>query len=109
VRSAQRRRQLSAGAALPSAARAVPEGCCRLVWRRAGPGKSHAHESSQPDEPDQSHESYQPDQCYQPDEHDEPDDYYQSDDYDDYDQSGRYPVTRSSRFTDRRYFVTMHR
>jgi hypothetical protein len=54
LRSAQRRRQLSAGVPLPSTARAVPERCRRLVWRGAGPCEPHAHASYQPDEPNES-------------------------------------------------------
>lgn len=59
MRSPQRRRQFPAGAALSSAARAVPERCGRLVWRGTRPCHYHAH---QPGEPDGSHD---PDDSYQ--------------------------------------------
>jgi hypothetical protein len=69
LRSTQRRRQLPAGAALPFAARSVPERCGRLVWRRARPCEPHAHESYRPsdsnepchpNEPDHANESDAP-------------------------------------------------
>ena len=44
LRSAQRRRQFPAGAALSSTARAVPERCGGLVWRRPRRCESHARE-----------------------------------------------------------------
>jgi hypothetical protein len=62
---------------LPSTARSVPERCGRLVWRRARPCESHAHESYQPDQsydPEQSYdpcESYAP-HAYEPNEPNEP-------------------------------------
>jgi hypothetical protein len=62
LRSAQRRRQLPAGATLPSTARSVPERCRRLVWRRARPREPRAHESYQ---------SYDPNKSDYPDESDE--------------------------------------
>ena len=68
LRSTQRRRQLPARAALSSTARAVPERCGGLVWRRPRPCESHARESYEPDEsdkpcePDESDDSCEPGQ-----------------------------------------------
>ena len=62
---------------MSSTARAVPERCGRLVWRRPGPCEYHARESYEPDrfcEPDESYESYQSDES---DNSDEPDEAYQ--------------------------------
>ena len=71
LRSAQRRSQLSAGVPLPSAARAVPERCGRLVWRRPGPcshapGRCTSDESDQPDEPNESDEPHESDESDAP-------------------------------------------
>jgi hypothetical protein len=48
---------------LSSTARAVPERCGGLVWRRPRPCESHAHESY---EPDRSYEPYEPSESYEP-------------------------------------------
>ena len=53
---------------MPSAARAVPERCGRLVWRRAGPW-SHAPGRCTSDQPDEPNEPDEPDY---PDESDAP-------------------------------------
>jgi hypothetical protein len=74
LRFTQRRRQLPARAALSSTARAVPERCGGLVWRRPRPCESHARESYEPDrsyEPREPNESCDPDDSYGPDESDE--------------------------------------
>lgn len=70
LRSAQRRRQFSAWAALSSTARAVPERCGGLVWRRPGPCESRARES-RARESYEPHKSYEPCAAYEPREPDE--------------------------------------
>jgi hypothetical protein len=60
LRSAQRRRQFPAGAALSSTARAVPERCGGVVWRRPRPCESHASEPYQPDKPNKPNKPNKP-------------------------------------------------
>jgi hypothetical protein len=66
LRSAQRRRQFPAGAALSSTARAVPERCGGVVWRRPRPRESHAHESYQPYKPNKPRDTNESDQPCDP-------------------------------------------
>jgi len=64
---------------LSSTARAVPERCAGLVWRRPRPCESHARESYEPDKSYEPDDSYEPDQSYESDESCEPDDSYEPD------------------------------
>jgi hypothetical protein len=61
---------------LSSTARAVPERCGGLVWRRPRPCESHARKPAEPDE------SYESDESYNPDESDESDPSHQPDESD---------------------------
>ena len=56
------------GHALSSTARAVPERCGGLVWRRPRPCESHARESYEPDKSREPDDSCEPDDSYGPDE-----------------------------------------
>jgi hypothetical protein len=99
LRPAQRRRQLSSGVPVPSAARAVPERCGRLVWRRPGPG-SHAPGRSTSATSDQFDEPYQPDDPDEPRNHNEPQESYQPHElHEPYEfvGSGQYTLTASVR------------
>jgi hypothetical protein len=63
---------------LSSTARAVPERCGGLVWRRPRPCESHARESYEPDKSREPDDSCEPDDSYGPDESYEPDQSYES-------------------------------
>jgi hypothetical protein len=56
---------------VPWTARSVPEGCGRLVWRRAGPSESHAHGSYEPNEPNEPSDPNEPNDPNDPNESDE--------------------------------------
>lgn len=93
LRSTQRRREFPAWAALSSTARAVPERCAGMVWRRPGSCESHAYQSCEPNESYESDQSYQPegsyehDQSYESDQFYEPEGSYEHDQPDEPDQS----------------------
>jgi hypothetical protein len=97
LRSAQRRRKLPAGPALSPAARAVPERCGGLVWRRPGPCQSHARCSDEPDwssgdydEPDESQEPRELSDSYDLNYSSDPNDHHEPAD------SGQWAVTGDS-------------
>ena len=111
LRSAQRRGQLSAWVPLPPTTRAVPERCCRLVWRRArpwshAPGRCTSDESDQSDEPNKSDEPDESNQACEPKRDTSPSSPSSPTPSPSSPTPGTHPLGLC--FTDRRLFVTMH-